>query len=77
MVPAKWSLVNLGESQTTTLVGVLDVGEVIVEVVEGIVASTRLVEVSHSEGMCISRLSVTRRNTNTLLIGIEEALVVC
>lgn len=42
MVPAKGSLVDLCEGETTTLVGVGDVGKVIVEVVEGIVTTTRL-----------------------------------
>lgn len=43
VIPAKGSLVDLGESKTTTLIGILDVGEVIVEVAEGGVASTGLV----------------------------------
>lgn len=43
MVPAKGSFVDLGERKTTTLIGILNVGEIIVEVVEGIVASTGLV----------------------------------
>jgi hypothetical protein len=43
MVPAERSLVDLSESKTTTLIGVLNVGEVVVEVVEGIVTTTGLV----------------------------------
>lgn len=39
VVPAERSLVNLGQSETTTLVGVGDVGIVVVEVVEGSIAS--------------------------------------
>lgn len=39
VVPAERSLVNLSESKTPSLIWVLDVGEVIVEVVEGVVAA--------------------------------------
>lgn len=35
MVPAKRRLIDLGEGKTTTFVGIRDVGEVVVEVVEG------------------------------------------
>ena len=44
VIPAKGSLVDLREGETTTLVGVGDVGEVIVEVVEGGVSTGSLVE---------------------------------
>jgi hypothetical protein len=37
MVPAEGSLVDFGEGESAALVGVCDVGEVIVEVVEGVV----------------------------------------
>jgi hypothetical protein len=37
VVPSKGSFVDFGESQTTTLVGILNVGKVIVEVVERVV----------------------------------------
>lgn len=40
MVPAKGSLVNLSEGESSSLVGVSDVGVVVVEVVEGRVASS-------------------------------------
>jgi hypothetical protein len=36
VVPSKRSLVDLGERQAAALVGVLNVGEVIVEVVKGV-----------------------------------------
>jgi hypothetical protein len=39
MIPSKRSLVDLGQSQTTTLIGILNVSKVIVKVVKGIVAS--------------------------------------
>lgn len=39
MVPTEGSLVDLGESEASTLVRVVDVKEVVVEVVVGIVAS--------------------------------------
>jgi hypothetical protein len=39
MIPAKGGLVDLGKGKTTTLVGVLDMSKIIVEVMEGIVAS--------------------------------------
>ena len=44
MVPAEGSLVDLSEGETTTLIGILDVSEVIVEVVEGSVAAVRLLD---------------------------------
>lgn len=43
MVPSEWSLVDLSESETTTLIWILDVGEVIVEVVESRVSTGGLV----------------------------------
>ena len=39
MVPAEGSLVNLGEGKASALVGVGDVDEIVVEVVEGIVTT--------------------------------------
>ncbi len=39
MVPAEGSLVNLGQSETTTLVGVGDMSVVIMEIVEGSIAA--------------------------------------
>jgi hypothetical protein len=35
MVPTEWSLVDLGESETTALIGVSNVSIIVVEVVEG------------------------------------------
>jgi hypothetical protein len=43
MVPAKRRLVDFGQGQTTTLIRVLDVREVVVEVVERVVPAGRLV----------------------------------
>lgn len=40
MIPAKGSLVDLCKSKSAALIGVLDMGEVIVEVVEGNVATS-------------------------------------
>jgi len=42
VVPSEWSLIDLSERETSSLIGVLDVGEVIVEVVEGGVSTRRL-----------------------------------
>lgn len=42
MVPAEGGLVNLGESETTTLVGISNVGIVVVEVVEGSIATSSM-----------------------------------
>lgn len=42
MVPAKGSLVDFGESKSSTLVGVGDMGIVVVEVVEGSIAAGSL-----------------------------------
>jgi len=42
MVPAEGGLVNLGESETTTLVGISNVGIVVVEVVEGSIAASSM-----------------------------------
>lgn len=39
MIPPKRGPVDLSERETATLVGVLDVGKVVVEVVEGVVAA--------------------------------------
>jgi hypothetical protein len=41
MVPAKRDLIDLGESQATSLVGVYYAGEVVVEVMEGSIAAGR------------------------------------
>jgi len=43
MVPSKRGLINLSKGKTSSLVRVSNVGEVIVEVVEGSVASRGLV----------------------------------
>lgn len=48
MVPAKGSLVDLCEGESSPLVGVLDVDEVVVEVVVGSIATGRLVDRSRS-----------------------------
>ena len=42
VVPSERSLVDLSKSETSSLIGVLDVSEVIVEVVEGGVSTRRL-----------------------------------
>ncbi|KAI6755845.1 hypothetical protein HG531_004951 [Fusarium graminearum] len=42
MIPSKGSLVNLCKGETATLIGVGDVGKVVVEVVKGIISATRL-----------------------------------
>ena len=34
MVPTEWGLVDFSKSKTSSLIGVLDMGEIIVEVVE-------------------------------------------
>lgn len=39
MVPAEGGLVDLGEGKTTPLIGILDVGKIVVEVVVGSIAS--------------------------------------
>jgi hypothetical protein len=44
ILPSEWCLVNLGKRKTTTLVGILDVGEVIVEVVVCSVSSSSLMK---------------------------------
>jgi len=44
VVPPERGLVNLSESETSSLVGVGDVGEIIVEVVEGSVAPRGLID---------------------------------
>ena len=49
MVPSERGLVDFRESETATLVGVLDVGEIIVEVVESSIASSGLIS-SSSDG---------------------------
>lgn len=43
MVPAERRLVDLGQSKATALVGVSDVSEVVVEVMEGCISSRGLV----------------------------------
>ena len=52
MVPAKRSLVNFSEGKTTTLIGVLDVSEVIVKVVEGGISTSSLDDGSRSSSHC-------------------------
>ena len=52
MIPAKWGFVDFGESKSTTLIGILDVSEVIVEVVEGGVSTSRLLE-DRSRSHCV------------------------
>jgi len=44
MVPANWRLIDLCESETTALIGIFDIGEVIVEVVEGVVSTSGRVD---------------------------------
>jgi hypothetical protein len=48
VVPSERSLVNLSEGESSPLIGVSDVGEVIVEVVEGGVPSRGLIHGSGS-----------------------------
>ncbi len=43
MVPSKRGLINLSECESSSLVGVSNMGEIIVEVVEGSVASSGFV----------------------------------
>ncbi len=43
VVPAEGSLVNLRKGETTTLIGIVDVGIVVVEVMEGSVTADRLI----------------------------------
>lgn len=63
MIPAEGGLVDLGEGQATALVGVLDVGEVIVEVVEGVVPAGGLVggDVGHGEAFWRAWYQAPRR----------------
>jgi hypothetical protein len=49
MVPSKRSFVDLSESESSSLIRILNVCEVIVEVVEGSIATGRLVSGSHRE----------------------------
>ena len=50
VVPSERSLVDLSEGQSSSLIGILNMGEVIVEVVEGSIAASGLVELgSHFE----------------------------
>jgi hypothetical protein len=73
MVPAEWRLVDLGESKTTTLVRVGDMGVVVVEVVKGSIASFgsgRHFENFDSVECSLSVVSVKereRRNASTRL----------
>lgn len=46
VVPSERSFIDLSKSETTTLIGILDVSEVIMEVVEGIISTRRLHDVS-------------------------------
>jgi hypothetical protein len=57
VIPAKGSFVDLSEGKSPTLIGVGDVGEVIVEVVEGGVSTRGLVEGNGSSrvGHCVER----------------------
>lgn len=48
MVPSERSLVDLGKGKTTTLVGILDMEEIVVEIVVGRVSTRRLVDGSCS-----------------------------
>jgi hypothetical protein len=53
VIPSEGSLVDLGESETTSLIGIVDVDEVVVEVVVGIVTSRSLLDRrDHDEGGC-------------------------
>lgn len=63
MIPAKGSLVDFGQGQTTTLVGVLDVSKVIVEVVEGVVPAGGLV-LGHGERSFLQKLGTKRREVS-------------
>lgn len=59
VVPSEWRLVDLGKSESSSLVGVLDVGEVIVEVVEGGV-STRGLGAGGRSGHCVEAVAMTK-----------------
>ena len=55
MVPAKRSFVDFGEREAAALVWVLDMGEVVVEVVKGVVAARRQPDGAlgrHGSGCC-------------------------
>ena len=53
VIPSEGSLVDLGESETTSLIGIVDVDEVVMEVVVGIVTSGSLLDSrDHDEGWC-------------------------
>lgn len=63
MVPSERSLVDLGKGKTTTLVGVLDMEEIVVEIVVGRISTRRLVDGSGLHGLghgvrrsCLCRL---------------------
>lgn len=56
VVPAERSLVNLGKSESATLVGVFNVSEVIVEVVEGGVSTSGSVVGGHCYGEVLPRM---------------------
>ena len=53
MVPAEGSFVDFSESKTTTLIGVSDVSEVIMEVVEGGVSTSSLDDGGSRSSHCI------------------------
>jgi hypothetical protein len=57
VVPAERRLVNLSEGESSSLVGVGNVGEVIVEVVESGVSTGGLVEGSGRRGHCVGRVN--------------------
>lgn len=52
MIPSERGLVDLSEGQSSSLIGILDVGEVVVEVVEGGVTTGGLVVVGHGGHGC-------------------------
>lgn len=56
VVPAEGSLVNLGKSESATLVGVFDVSEVIVEVVEGGISTFGSVVGGHCYGEVLPKM---------------------
>jgi len=63
MVPSERRFVDLGESKSSSLVGVLDVCEVIVEVVESGV-STRGLGGGGSGCHCVEVVAMTKDNVN-------------
>jgi hypothetical protein len=59
VVPSEGRFVNLGKSESSSLVGVLDVSEVIVEVVEGGV-STRGLGAGDRSCHCVEAVAMTK-----------------